>query len=125
MDIFPGVDNYGKIYAATFGRGIYKTTRFVGIGELPEISKISQARLQIYPNPASNELFIKYNYGKTALVKITIVDLSGRIMQHKDFGMLGAGQHTLHMDISSLKQGIYLVQLKNGDQAISNKLIVR
>jgi hypothetical protein len=125
VDIFPGVDNYGKIYAATFGRGIYKTTRFVGIGDLPETSKIDQARLHIYPNPASQELFIGYNYGKTALVEVAIVDLSGRIIQRKDFGMLSAGPHTLHMDISSLKHGIYLVQLKNGDQTLSNKLIVR
>lgn len=125
VDIFPGVDNYGKIYAATFGRGIYKTTRFVGIGELPENNKISQARLQVYPNPASKELFIGYHYGKTALVEVTIVDLSGRIIQHKDFGLLSAGPNTLHMDISSLKHGIYLVQLKNGDQSLSNKLIVR
>jgi hypothetical protein len=125
VDIFPGVDNYGKIYAATFGRGIYKTTRFVGIGELPETNKISQARLHVYPNPASQEIFIGYNFGKSAQVEVSIIDLNGRIIQRKDFGMLSSGQHTLNMDISSLKHGIYLVQLTNGDQALSNKLIVR
>lgn len=124
-EIFPGVDNYGKIYAATFGRGIYKTTRFVGIGSSPETNKLSHARLNISPNPASQTIFVRFNSTISSPVEVSITDLSGRNIQQQNFGTLNQGQHNLQMDISNLKKGIYLVQLKNGEQTLSNKLIIR
>jgi len=125
FETFPGVDNYGKIYAATFGRGIYKTTRFVGINELPGNGSISQSRLHIYPNPASQNVFINHNNDMNTQVEVSIIDLSGRIVKQQNFGILGSGNHTLQMDISSIKRGIYVIQLKAGDNNISNKLVVR
>ncbi|MBE0662057.1 MAG: T9SS type A sorting domain-containing protein [Bacteroidales bacterium] len=124
-ETFPGVDNYGKIYAATFGRGIYKTTRFVGIGSSPETEKLIQNRLNIYPNPASQTMFVGFNSTDNSPVEISITDLSGRSIQQQSFGPLVQGQHNLQLDISKLKSGIYLVQLKNGEHTLSNKLIVR
>jgi hypothetical protein len=124
-ETFPGVDNYGKIYAATFGRGIYKTTRFVGIGSSPESNKLSQARLNIYPNPSSQTLFVGFNSTVSAPVEVSITDLNGRIIQQQNFGILSQGQHNLQLDISKLEKGIYLVQLKNAELMLSNKLIVR
>jgi hypothetical protein len=126
FETFPGVDNYGKIYLATFGRGIYKTTRFVGIGESPvSPGKISQNRLHIYPNPAAKTLYVDYNAESSAMAELKIVDLSGRIVKEYNFGILGAGKQTLQLDISALTKGVYIVQLGNGEKYLSNKLIVR
>jgi hypothetical protein len=126
FETFPGVDNYGKIYAATYGKGIYHTTRFVGIGELPVYpDKIAQSRLHIYPNPASEVLFIDYNAAKAAQVEVSVIDLSGRIVKQQNFGLLNAGKQTLRFDLGQMKQGVYLIQLSNGETMLSNKLVIR
>ena len=126
FETFPGVDNYGKIYVATYGRGIYRTTRFVGIGELPVYpDKTAQARLHIYPNPASEVLFIDYNATQAAKVEVSVIDLSGRIIKQQNYGLLSAGKQTLRLDIGQMKQGVYLIQLSNGETMLSNKLVIR
>ncbi|HHN48816.1 MAG TPA: T9SS type A sorting domain-containing protein [Bacteroidales bacterium] len=126
-ETFPGIDNFGAIYAATFGRGIYKTYDFliVGIDELPIAGKGNQQRLSIYPNPANEILFVDYDHQMPAQVVISIADISGRIVQQKNFGRLSSGKQTLQIDISSLKNGVYLVQMNNGAETLSNKLVVK
>ena len=126
-ETFPGTDNYGRIYAATFGRGVYKSSHFeiVGINELPESGKISQARLNIYPNPANQTVFVDYNSKKSGPVEISINDLSGRTVLQQNFAIQSSGKNTLQVDISALKKGVYLIVLNTGEQTISNKLIIR
>lgn len=125
FETFPGVDNYGKIYAATFGRGVFKTTRFVGINELPNNINPGQARLHVYPNPATETIFINHISERNAPVEVSILDLSGRVIKQQGFGIVKSGNHTLQMDIIGLKKGIYMIQLNEGGQVKSNKLVVR
>jgi hypothetical protein len=127
QETFPGIDNFGAIYAATFGRGIYKTYDFliVGVDELPITGKGNQDRLHIFPNPASETLFIDYNHNRPARVEVNIIDMSGRVAKQQNFGVLSSGNQSLQMDISTLKTGVYMVQLNNGTQILSNKLIVK
>ena len=126
-ETFPGIDNYGRIYAATFGRGIYKTNHFaiVGINELDGSSKKDIVRLNIYPNPASQNVFIEYNTTKPGQVKVNISDLSGRSVLQKDYRIINSDNNVLQLDISNLKKGVYLISLDNSESIISNKLIVK
>ncbi|HPK06082.1 MAG TPA: T9SS type A sorting domain-containing protein, partial [Bacteroidales bacterium] len=125
-ETFPGTDNYGRIYAATFGRGIYKTNHFaiVGINELHGNSKKDIVRLNIYPNPAIQNVFIEYNITKSGQVKVNISDLSGRSVLQKDFRIIN-DNNVLQLDISNLNKGVYLISLDNGESVISNKLIIK
>ena len=61
---YPG-DNYGQIYIATHGRGMYKSGSFVarnneGINEEVDevLEKETVASMHVYPNPVSNQLTI-------------------------------------------------------------------
>ncbi len=124
---FPGTDNYGRIYAATFGRGIYKSNHFeiVGINELPGGRKINQTRLNIYPNPSSQIVFVDYDAKNPGQIEISISDLSGRIIVQQQIKIHNSGLSTMPVDISTLKKGVYMIVLNNGNHTISNKLIVR
>lgn len=126
-EVFPGVDNYGNIYAATFGRGVYKTSHFqiVGTNDLPAVNNKSSNRLNIYPNPASDWLSISYLNSKNNPVEVSVVDLSGRSILKQNFGILNSGTNTLQMDIRGVNKGVYMIILNNGEENISNKLIIK
>jgi len=124
VDVFPGIDNFGKIYASTFGRGVYKSTRYLGIGDAPQSFVSNKLNLTIYPNPAKESVFVSYEATRASEAHLQVIDLSGRIVvsaQHK----IVAGSNILQTDISSLKKGIYIIQLKDGSLMLTNKLIVR
>ena len=75
--------------------------------------------LSIYPNPASSKLFLSclnenFNNGE-----ISVLDFSGRkIFSQK------ISSHQNEIDVSSLPNGVYLLELKNEDEMITKKFEV-
>lgn len=77
------------------------------------------AGLEVFPNPAGNELGLVLNTTDYGAYELTIVDLSGRILQSKVHMHSGSGQ-SFRTDISSLASGTYLLHIKhNGKEATS------
>jgi glucose/arabinose dehydrogenase len=72
--------------------------------------------LTIFPNPATNELFIKNN-NNIALQSIAITDLSGKLVLNQDIQNIGSNA----ISIANLAKGMYLVtvQIPNGLTATS------
>ncbi len=65
---------------------------------------LTEATEMIYPNPASNKLYIK---GLSEGGEVQIVDISGKIMQTTTYKE--------YLDISKLKSGVYVVRTKQGN----------
>lgn len=82
----------------------------VGINE-------EQISLMIYPNPASDELYIE-GYSNNAELKI--FSITGQIVKNE----LLQNEHT-PIDISSLNRGTYLLQVMDGLRTETRKLIVK
>jgi hypothetical protein len=57
----------------------------------------------VFPNPASNEVFVTINGGAAA--QVTVFDASGRL--------LFSVQRTTRVDISALAAGVYMLQVKH------------
>jgi hypothetical protein len=72
--------------------------------------------LTIFPNPATNELFIKNN-NNIALQSIAITDLTGKVVLNQDIQNIGSNA----ISIANLAKGMYLVtvQIPNGLTATS------
>ncbi len=77
--------------------------------------------LMIYPNPANHKVIIKNSKG-IDFQKIIIYDLHGRPIQQIDF--FGTVQNDITIDISNLKNAIYILMVQTKDQIKSLKLIV-
>jgi len=69
--------------------------------------------IRIYPNPVSNILYVE---GITENVRFTIINYQGRIIQHK----LLKGNR---VDLSSLKEGIYLIKFETGSGNLTRKFL--
>ncbi len=74
----------------------------------------------VYPNPADDELNILINSLPEGSTTIEFHDVAGRLMLSQEITSTNA-----IIDISSLKQGIYMYRIVNGDRVIARNRIVK
>ncbi len=79
--------------------------------------------LQVYPNPASNQLFVRLPESATGVMHISILDLSGRVLQSELIrGVAGEASPVLLRDLTP---GLYLVRGQMGAQVMTTKLVIQ
>lgn len=87
--------------------------------------KSDDDHFQVYPNPASNILMINSNLAKDSRVNIEILDLSGQIIKSvQQYKYQLSGNQNVSVDVSSLINGIYFVQLRTDNFIKTQKFIV-
>lgn len=123
--VYPGIYNYGEIYAATHGRGLFKNTDFVGFKEIEKNNSTFNASARIYPNPANTTTTLEFELAKPAMVSATIFDLNGRAIRTMDFGMNSVGINKQIINVSDLSKGLYIIKLSSGIEFKTAKFIVQ
>jgi len=79
--------------------------------EIATLNFSNRIDASVYPNPASTELHVKTNSEKAVIKNIQIFDLTGK----EYFIKANKGNGTeVSLDISSLKNGVYVLQLNTG-----------
>lgn len=108
--------NYGDLYLASFGRGLFFDDTFgVILGTDPiHAQPAAENRLKVQPNPFSNKVNISYKIGKTAAVHAMVYDLSGRMIFSTSFGTQQPGEYTQALNLESLTSGTYIIKLMYG-----------
>ena len=128
-DLRTNQDFEGAIYAATHGRGIFKTSStadYVGIEDQPVVeAEAPDNALELYPNPATTQVNIKLNLENRSDIKVNIRDLSGKLVKVVSLNGLEAGTEEIALPVSNLKTGNYLVTVINGQEVKTGKLIVK
>jgi hypothetical protein len=66
--------------------------------------------LTVYPNPANNSIYFKYNFLKSSKVSVRILDLTGRTFKAVDFGKVTQGTQQFEIDINKLSAGTYILE---------------
>ncbi len=66
--------------------------------------------LNLSPNPATDELNVRFNTAHAHDVRFEVYDLQGRLLQAQDASQMQAGAHTQRLNISELPAGVYLLQ---------------
>ncbi len=125
-EIYNSIKNYGMIYAATFGRGIFRTEKFFTVGEEETPAKpfSDDLSLTVFPNPSYGNIVLNFYMSNHSDVHLNIYDLNGKLMYSENFNGLGKGKQSANIDISSLAEGSYLVQLHSDKKMSSAKLII-
>ncbi|MBK6931848.1 MAG: T9SS type A sorting domain-containing protein [Saprospirales bacterium] len=77
----------------------------------------------MWPNPANNHLTVEVPLEADAEVQVTIFDATGKAaaQQHR---ALAKGDNQFAFDLSALSNGVYLVQVRNGDTSNVRRLVV-
>jgi hypothetical protein len=97
------------VFAGTYGAGVWKRTisEIMGTNEL----QITDYRLQIYPNPASERLTINYQLSTNSHVSIKVYDIMGREVDESGIMNYELGINKINYDVSKLLSGVYFVKL--------------
>ena len=110
------------IWAATYGRGMWKSPKISGSLDVSEIPFATDF-IQLYPNPASDAFTVKLqqNYSGSTIV-CRLLDQSGRLAWQQQGKINAEGQ--IYVDGYQLAKGIYLLELTKDDQLVGRKKLV-
>jgi hypothetical protein len=116
-------NNYGDLYLASFGRGLFFDDTFgIILGTDPIYTKPAAGnKLKVQPNPFTNEVNISYKIGKTAPVHAMVYDLSGRMIFSTSFGTQQPGEYIQVLNLESLSNGTYIIKLDYGSGSTFGK----
>ena len=121
--------NNGTTASISVGKGTYtavvtdangcsSTSAPVTVGEFAaSISEISLSGLNIYPNPTSTELNVKFNAHSAATVEL--VNVAGQVISSKDAGQFA----NVTFDTSNLNAGVYFVNIKVAEGTLTHKVV--
>lgn len=92
-----------------------------------EITNPVSADFRIYPNPASESVFVDFSLKKEGEVTIGIFDLNGRLLQMPVNEKVEPGNHTRLIDMKriNLPDGIYLISFQTKEFSTTKKLVLR
>jgi len=114
----------GEIYIGTFGRGIWSSAAYLGIGDLDgNGNKIFKTKLKTFPNPTNDNTTLTFNLDDNATVNVYVYSISGTLVKTITRKNMESGAQTLTIDGSDLNRGTYIVKFVAGKQTDTVKFI--
>ncbi len=102
-----------KLHVASHGNGAYRRdlleTPVVAVDDLQWVNSLE---LNVYPNPAFDQVKLDYKLQKMARVIINLHDSNGKNIQLILNEQQQAGVHSKHIDLNNLPKGIYYFQIE-------------
>ncbi len=120
---YPPTSNYGVIYAATYGRGVWSSNSFVGIVDQPVNEVVTnKSVLNVLPNPVSDELNLSLNNSFEGMALVTVYDLRGQLV--KSVNVEVNAHQKFSVNCSELNRGTYMVRVSGGAIDVSRKFVI-
>ncbi len=91
-----------------------------GISITPTADAVS---VTAYPNPFGSEIFFKINSNTPGKVKLSLVDVSGRVLGSVFEGVLKGGSATIRYSADALPRTMIMYRLETNGKTITGKLI--
>jgi len=122
---YPGTENWGSIYAATFGRGLFRSDEFLHVGtdEINDSDLSNQMDLLVYPNPVLSDAIIEFNSDIKSVADIYIYDLAGKLVK-SEVRSAQKGLNKISLNFSHLSKGTYVIQLVSGKRKYTSKFLI-
>ena len=119
----PCTDYEFRVTVKCIDAGENFTTEWMPFSTPCRMGTSTEQVLEVYPNPANNQIQLNYYTSTTGNVSISVVDVTGKVFISKaDYAAAGVNAYAL--DLSELSNGVYFVQVKNGDMQTIDKFIV-
>jgi hypothetical protein len=115
---FPGDENI--IIDTTTVHQTYLGCNFVGIEDING----AKAQFKLYPNPSADLVNVSFDQFQAGDVKLSLVDLSGKVVAEYLQPNVGIGTFTKTLDVHTIPAGMYFVRVWNGSQLYAKPLIV-
>lgn len=83
----------------------------------------NNTEITIYPNLTNGNVTVEYSLKTASEVQINIFDILGRNV-YNNTQEAAAGMHTINADLSQLGSTYYLVEISNGVETVSEKVVL-
>lgn len=90
-------------------------TSNVGVSEL-----LSKANVSLFPNPTEGNLHVNLNGYKSEVIQMNIYNAAGKLVKSDE--ILKASNE---YDLSNLPKGVYVVELRNGNNKSSSRIVLK
>lgn len=124
IDGITGVSNFGAIYLASHGNGIFENRMFVGIDGPGPDPQGKSVTLSVYPNPVKSEVHFNVSLNGNSSLQVSLYNLQGKLVKSVNFGMPGRGEHQLTIPAADLVNGTYLMKVTEGSSVKTAKFVV-
>ena len=123
---YPGVYNTGVIYAATYGRGMFRCENYKKeFASVPENNEVvSDVTVSLYPNPVSSQATVSFELNENCNVSYQVFDMTGRMVMNQNMGRMTEGEHQANLNAENLSAGSYILRLNQGANNASVKFLV-
>ena len=107
-----------RLMAFSHGHGVYvrKLSDAVGINE----TSPSLAQLSVFPNPATDFIFVELKDKVALNTTVTLYDLQGKKIKE-----VSSASDKIKVDVADLSPAVYLVEIENGKAKGVKKVIVQ
>jgi hypothetical protein len=113
----------GEIYLGTFGRGIWRTTQYLGTNNNTGTPGGQfKTKLRTYPNPTRDNTTLAFELAQSGKVEVQVYSITGRLVWSKTMQM-SDGSQEISIEGSDLPTGTYIVKFSSGKQTDTAKFI--
>jgi hypothetical protein len=122
--VAPGLDTF--YYSVTNSCGTVTASQIVLIDPCGALGgQVSKAApgMDVFPNPASQSLNVKWNDLQAGNVDFSMADVTGRIVASFTLPN-GSGSGSLQLNIANVEEGVYVISFKSGSDHYTKKLVV-
>lgn len=81
-------------------------------------------RIGVYPNPASDRVYVEINTRMDDQVRIDWLDITGRVVRSEANIQLKNGQNVIVLPVQNLERGLYFLRIQTPDATTQERIIL-
>ncbi|MCF6341283.1 MAG: T9SS type A sorting domain-containing protein [Bacteroidales bacterium] len=110
-----GIDSSG--WSATWS---FKTEGYIGVDENVD----ARHSIRVYPNPSNGEFSLTINSLSGEVYQLSVTDLTGKALLEREV-ICTPGENKVNVQLGELDKGIYLVNVRNSSQVVTEQLMIK
>ncbi len=120
-----------QVVVGTHGRGIWTATinglDWPGeiISDINKEIEVDGNNLLLYPNPAFDRVKAKFDLPLTDKIIASMYDINGKMVKQLNFNKTQTHGGEIEIDLGGLNPGLYIIEIDNGQQKVSARLLVK
>ena len=122
--------NSGVVYAATHGRGIWKSNNYyqplsVSVPEIESGSQSAVNTVKVFPNPAADLTNVSFSLAEDTRISVAVYDLKGSKLKTVVCGKLQKGPQTIQVELDGLAKGTYILSVSSEEDVLGTSRLIK
>ncbi|UPT67746.1 MAG: T9SS type A sorting domain-containing protein [Sphingobacteriales bacterium JAD_PAG50586_3] len=117
------VDANGNVLASGGDFGLTESKQFK-VSVLGVEDETAVGAFNVFPNPSEGNFNLDLSLLKKATVAVNVTNVMGQMVYNDSKQNMAAGQHIMNMNLSSLSNGMYMVNVYVGDKLYSKRITI-